>query len=239
MWYLCQHLILASHRDLGRSWPTLSKFPPRTKFSLSSGDEVTAHLSRMQFIVWSHRGIIFMCDCRSLNPMFEGGLQHDCHEVMRCLLAYVENATKEVNKHRKRMKLLPGTINLNPPGEWTVRCHGDGWCGISGVLSTKQGCHSNRKIRAFIFSRQKIYFEYREIFEVLTIKEQFSFRSCTRYIVMSLNFALVYFRRGWGTVQGDEEDGDGGQEESKNSTGTEVLTSLRARLHRASESMLR
>ena len=60
---------------------------------------------------------LLLCDCRSLNPMFEGGLQHDCHEVMRCLLAYVENATKEVNKHRKRMKLLPGTINLNPPGE--------------------------------------------------------------------------------------------------------------------------
>ena len=121
-------------------------------------------------------------------------------------------------------------------------------------LSSKQGCHSNRKIRAFIFSRQKIYFEYREIFEVLTIKEQFSFPSCTRYIVMSLNFALVYFRRGWGTVQRDEEDGDGGQEESKNCTSTEVLqchcynvtssvkysmTSLKARLRRASESMLR
>ena len=50
--------------------------------------------------------------------MFEGGLQHDCHEVMRCLLAYVENATTEANKHRKRMKLLPATINLATSGEY-------------------------------------------------------------------------------------------------------------------------
>ena len=99
---------------------------------------------------------LLLCDYRSLNPMFEGGLQHDCHEVMRCLLAYVENATKEVNKHRKRMKLLPGTINLNPPGEWAVRCHGNGWCGMWGVLSTKQGCHGNGKYGRLFFQTRNL-----------------------------------------------------------------------------------
>ena len=116
----------------------------------------------MQLIVWSHSGIIFMCDCRSLNPMFEGGLQHDCHEVMRCLLAYVENATKEVNKHRKRMKLLPGTINLNPPGEWTVRCHCDSWC----------GCRSRENLDVHFFQTGNFLW-WQGKFVVLTIKEQF------------------------------------------------------------------
>ncbi len=50
--------------------------------------------------------------CRCLNPMFEGGYQQDCHEFMRSLLCYIENAATEVNKHKKRMKFLPPTINL-------------------------------------------------------------------------------------------------------------------------------
>lgn len=39
---------------------------------------------------------------RLLNPMFEGNLQHDAHELLRCLLAYVQDAAVEVNKFRKR-----------------------------------------------------------------------------------------------------------------------------------------
>ncbi|XP_013378933.1 uncharacterized protein LOC106150593 isoform X1 [Lingula anatina] len=42
---------------------------------------------------------------RDLNPMFEGNLQHDAHEVLRCMLAYIEDATTEVNKYK--VKAVP------------------------------------------------------------------------------------------------------------------------------------
>ncbi|XP_059153839.1 uncharacterized protein LOC131939517 [Physella acuta] len=35
---------------------------------------------------------------RELNPMFEGHFQHDAQELLRCLLCYIEDAEKELNK---------------------------------------------------------------------------------------------------------------------------------------------
>ncbi|XP_064644782.1 uncharacterized protein LOC135498436 [Lineus longissimus] len=37
---------------------------------------------------------------REMNPMFEGNLQHDAQEMLRCLLCYIQDATHELTKFR-------------------------------------------------------------------------------------------------------------------------------------------
>ncbi len=69
-------------------------------------------------------GVLIWCDnetCgfgRALNPIFEGGYQQDSHEFLRTLLGSIEKAAEGVNKHKKRMNLLPSTINFNLSGQW-------------------------------------------------------------------------------------------------------------------------
>ena len=49
---------------------------------------------------------------RELNPMFDGGLQHDAHEVLQCLMCYIQDAVKGVNTFRKIPKRIPPNIRL-------------------------------------------------------------------------------------------------------------------------------
>lgn len=37
--------------------------------------------------------------------MFEGNMQHDCHELLRCLLSYIEEATRQINVVRKENRI--------------------------------------------------------------------------------------------------------------------------------------
>lgn len=41
--------------------------------------------------------------CRELNPMFEGCLQHDAQELLRCILCYLQDAEKEVLKLKESL----------------------------------------------------------------------------------------------------------------------------------------
>ena len=34
--------------------------------------------------------------------MFEGNEQHDAHELLGCLMAYIQDAVVEINKHREK-----------------------------------------------------------------------------------------------------------------------------------------
>lgn len=43
----------------------------------------------MKFIVFA---------CRQLNPMYEGYLQHDAQEVLRCILGYIQEACESIQK---------------------------------------------------------------------------------------------------------------------------------------------
>ena len=47
--------------------------------------------------------------------MFEGNLQQDAHELLQCLLAYIQDATKAVNKHRKTAKIAPAAASIDVP----------------------------------------------------------------------------------------------------------------------------
>ena len=47
--------------------------------------------------------------------MFEGNLQQDAHELLQCLLAYIQDATKAVNKHRKTAKIAPAASSIAIP----------------------------------------------------------------------------------------------------------------------------
>ncbi|XP_033732900.1 LOW QUALITY PROTEIN: ubiquitin carboxyl-terminal hydrolase 1-like [Pecten maximus] len=40
---------------------------------------------------------------RELNPMFEGNLQHDAQELLRCMLCYLQDAVKEIKKIKSRL----------------------------------------------------------------------------------------------------------------------------------------
>ncbi|OWF40614.1 ubiquitin carboxyl-terminal hydrolase 1-like [Mizuhopecten yessoensis] len=54
---------------------------------------------------------------RELNPMFEGNLQHDAQELLRCMLCYLQDAFKEIKKIKSRLppSALPQSKGpLNP-----------------------------------------------------------------------------------------------------------------------------
>ncbi|XP_060077310.1 ubiquitin carboxyl-terminal hydrolase 1-like [Ylistrum balloti] len=54
---------------------------------------------------------------RELNPMFEGNLQHDAQELLRCMLCYLQDAVKEIKKIKSRLppSALPQSKGpLNP-----------------------------------------------------------------------------------------------------------------------------
>lgn len=55
--------------------------------------------------------------CRELNPMFEGCLQHDAQELLRCILCYLQDAEKEVLKLKESLPpaILPqSTKQIHP-----------------------------------------------------------------------------------------------------------------------------
>ncbi|KAL5009898.1 hypothetical protein ScPMuIL_012203 [Solemya velum] len=47
---------------------------------------------------------------RTLNPMFEGNLQHDAQELLKCMLCYLQDAEKEIHKF---MAFLPPRIDID------------------------------------------------------------------------------------------------------------------------------
>ena len=72
-------------------------------------------LMKMQYYLQ----LVLHAFCRKLNPMFEGNFQQDAHELLRCLLAYVQDATKAVNKHRKNEKMAAAAARIAPPATAT------------------------------------------------------------------------------------------------------------------------
>lgn len=55
--------------------------------------------------------------CRELNPMFEGCLQHDAQELLRCILCFLQDAEKEVLKLKQSLPpaILPrSTKQIHP-----------------------------------------------------------------------------------------------------------------------------
>ncbi|XP_071157266.1 ubiquitin carboxyl-terminal hydrolase 1-like [Mytilus edulis] len=54
---------------------------------------------------------------RELNPMFEGSLQHDAQELLRCILCYLQDAEKEILKLKNSIQpvKLPNTNKLMNP----------------------------------------------------------------------------------------------------------------------------
>ncbi|KAK3578806.1 hypothetical protein CHS0354_030225 [Potamilus streckersoni] len=49
-----------------------------------------------------------------LNSMFEGNLQHDAQELLRCLLCYLQEAEGEVSKYQDHIKLVDKTTDGKP-----------------------------------------------------------------------------------------------------------------------------
>ncbi len=45
--------------------------------------------------------------------MFEGNLQHDCHELLLCMLAYVQDAVKEINTFRSKFTFSDEEIQMH------------------------------------------------------------------------------------------------------------------------------
>lgn len=43
---------------------------------------------------------------RSMNAMFEGRRQQDAHELLRCILTYIQDAVKQLNLQRQRLRQL-------------------------------------------------------------------------------------------------------------------------------------
>lgn len=48
---------------------------------------------------------------RELNPMFEGNLQHDAQELLKCILCYLQDASKEIKKVKNQ---LPPSVFPQP-----------------------------------------------------------------------------------------------------------------------------
>lgn len=42
--------------------------------------------------------MLLCANCRQLNPMYEGYLQHDAQEVLQCILAYIQEASDTIKK---------------------------------------------------------------------------------------------------------------------------------------------
>lgn len=49
--------------------------------------------------------------------MFEGTLQHDSHEVLRCILAYVEDANKELQRIKQSKSDSNTVVPVNGQGQ--------------------------------------------------------------------------------------------------------------------------
>ncbi|XP_069119694.1 ubiquitin carboxyl-terminal hydrolase 1-like isoform X2 [Argopecten irradians] len=62
---------------------------------------------------------------RELNPMFEGNLQHDAQELLRCMLCYLQDAVKEIKKVKSKLppSALPQSNRpLNPIMQKFLSC---------------------------------------------------------------------------------------------------------------------
>ena len=59
------------------------------------------HVDSHQTVMWNHTvlscGITLNCPDREFNPMFEGNMQHDAQELLRCLLCYLEDSERELH----------------------------------------------------------------------------------------------------------------------------------------------
>nr|KAG5687217.1 hypothetical protein BaRGS_012369 [Batillaria attramentaria] len=54
---------------------------------------------------------------REFNPMFEGNMQHDAQELLRCLLCYLEDSEKELHAEYTRIWALDPSLLKTPVKE--------------------------------------------------------------------------------------------------------------------------
>jgi ubiquitin carboxyl-terminal hydrolase 1 len=47
--------------------------------------------------------VLFLCANRMMNSLFTGGQQQDAHEMLRCLLSYIQDSIKLLNSHRSAL----------------------------------------------------------------------------------------------------------------------------------------